>query len=124
MILKYLISGSTAAVALFTSLVIFREVLGLWYLYSSTLAFCIAMITSFVLQKFWTFKNTENKNMPRQFLFFLAVSLCNLAVNAALMYVAVDLFAVPYIIAQFAVTGLIAFFTFFIYRDIVFRRAA
>src|SRR3989338_5425095 len=99
-ILRYFVSGCTTAVVLFVSLILFREVLGFWYLYASTLAFCLALVTSFILQKFWTFRNVEHKNIQKQFMVFLMVSLCNLAVNATLMYVSVDILAVPYLFAQ------------------------
>ena len=123
-ILRYLVSGGATALVLFISLIIFREVFGLWYLLASTLAFCFAVVTSFGMQKFWTFRNTENKNVYKQFLTFLIISLCNLAINAAFMYTAVDFLKVQYLIAQFIVTGFIAFFSFFVYRDIIFRSNA
>ncbi|MDO8565356.1 MAG: GtrA family protein, partial [bacterium] len=95
---------------------------GLWYLLASTLAFCIALVTSFVLQKFWTFSDDPNKNILGQFSRFAIVSVCNLAINVTLMYISVDVLTMQYLAAQFIVTGLIAFFSFFIYRDLVFRR--
>lgn len=120
-VFRYLTSGGITALVLFISLIIFREVLGFWYLLASVLSFCLSVVTSFSLQRFWTFRDNEDKNTHKQFLFFVAVSVCNLAINTSLMYVAVSIFDIQYLIAQFIVTGLIAFITFFVYRDIIFR---
>ena len=118
--MRYIISGGTAAVVLFASLIIFREIFGFWYLLASSLAFCLSVVTSFSLQKFWTFRDGENKYTHKQFLYFVLVSLCNLVINTLLMYVAVGVFALEYLLAQFIVAGLIAFLSFFVYRDIIF----
>lgn len=117
-VLKYIVSGSVASGVMFLSLVFFREVLDIWYLYSSTLAFVLAFITSFLLQKFWTFQSRAGADAPRQLMLFLIVSLASLGVNDLGMFVLVDKVGVWYFIAQVIMTTLIAAFSFFTYRAI------
>jgi len=117
-IAKYIFSGVIASIVMFCSLAFFREVLGIWYLYSSTLAFVLSFITSFLLQKFWTFGNIEGSNIHKQLLLFLIVSLINLGINGLGMFILVDYLGVWYLIAQFFVTASIAGWSFFLYRVI------
>lgn len=117
-ILKYILSGIIASLVMFCLLAFFREVLGIWYLYSSTFAFILAFTTSFLLQKFWAFGNVEGSNIHKQLLLFLVVSLINLVINGLGMFILVDKFGVWYLVSQFFVTASIAVWSFFIYRVI------
>lgn len=117
-VLKYIFSGIIASLVMFCSLAFFREILSIWYLFSSSLAFVLAFITSFLLQKFWTFDNIEGSNTHRQLLLFFIVSLINLGINGLGMFILVDKFGVWYLGAQFFVTAFIALWSFFVYRVI------
>lgn len=120
-VIKYVISGGVAAVVLFGTLIFFHEWLGFWYIYASTIAFICSLLTSFTMQKFWTFRDVEKSNVQKQFLVFFMVSLVGLILNTTAMYILVEVFEVWYLIAQFITTAGIAFFSFFIYRDLVFN---
>lgn len=116
---KYVISGAIASLVMFVSLVFFRETLGIWYLYSSSFAFILAFLTSFALQKLWTFKNNVgNQSTHKQLVLFFVVSIINLGINALGMFILVDLVHIWYIFSQFLVTVLIAVWSFFVYRAI------
>lgn len=117
-VLKYVISGVIASLVMFISLIFFRETLGIWYLYSSTLAFVLAFFSSFLLQKLWTFRNISNSETHKQLVLFFVVSIINLGLNAFAMFVLVDIMNIWYILSQFFVTALIAIWSFFIYRII------
>lgn len=117
-VLRYIISGLTASAVMLGSLVFFREILGIWYLYSSTLAFILAFIISFLLQKFWTFRNLSVSNAHKQMVLFLIVSLINLGINGLGMFILVDKIGIWYFISQIFVTAFIAIWSFFAYRII------
>lgn len=121
--LKYIFSGGIASAVMFGTLIFFHEILGVWYLYSSTLAFVLAFIVSFLLQKLWTFADHRAADSPRQLALFLIVSLANLGLNGLGMFVLVGKMGVWYLLAQFFVTAGIATWSFFIYR-IIFRPCA
>lgn len=115
---RYVISGSIASVVMLGSLAFFREVLGIWYLYSSTLAFILSFITSFLLQKFWTFRNLSESNAHKQLVLFFIVSIINLGINGSGMFILVDKIGVWYFMSQIFVTAFIAVWSFFAYRAI------
>lgn len=115
---KYILSGVIATSAALAALVFFREVVGLWYLYSSTIAFLVGFTSSFLLQKFWTFNEPTNSGAHKQLMWFLIVSLINLVINGVGMYVFVDVFGIWYFLSQVCVTTFIAVWSFFAYRVI------
>lgn len=119
--IKYLISGGTAAVVDLGLLYLLTDVAGLWYLLSAVIAFVFSLLTSFLLHKFWTFRERSLTRMKKQFIFFTALALFNLGLNVALMYVLVETFGVWYLIAQFFIIGGIALMNFVINKSITFR---
>jgi len=54
-IVKYLISGASAASVTLGGLFVLTHFLGLWYLLSAIISFIAAFFVSFFLQKYWTF---------------------------------------------------------------------
>ncbi len=123
-LLRYLVAGSFAAIVDFGFLYLFTEKVGLHYLTSAILAFIIAFVVSFLLQKFWTFQDDSVEKMHAQVAIYLGVALFNLALNTALMYFFVDILGLWYMAGQFFASGLIAFESFFISRQFVFKKTA
>jgi len=119
---KYLISGGIAAGVDIVLLAIFKELGGLNYLVAAILAFFLAFIVSFVMQKFWTFGDTGMTGVHRQAGLYLGIALVNLLVNTLLMYIFVDWFHIWYILSQVLASGLIAISSFVIYRRFVFNQ--
>jgi len=117
---KYIIAGGTAAVVNLVALYFFTDILKIWYVTSSVFAFVISLITSFGLHKFWTFRENSVNRLKRQFIFYLFISLCNLILNAILIYVMVDIFGLWYMLAQFIIMALIALASFLINKKITF----
>jgi putative flippase GtrA len=90
-LIRYIISGGTAAsVNLFVFAVFFYQ-FKIHYLISNIIAFSMAFGVSLTLQKFWTFKDHSTENIHVQTVLYLANSLFGLAVNTLLLYVSVDI---------------------------------
>jgi len=121
-IIRYLISGCTAAVANLSSMYLFTDIFGFWYMYSAVLAFSVAFFVSFLLQKYWTFKEISVKKVHTQISLYLLVGILNLVCNALLLYVFVDILHMWYMTGQFLVSGMIAVWSFFIYRKFIFNQ--
>lgn len=119
-ILRFLISGGTTTVTEITLLYVLTE-LGLWYVFSLIVAFVVALLVSFTMQKFWTFENNGFDRISVQAPFYFINALGNLAVNAALLFVLVEYFQMWYLSAQIGVAGLIAIWNFSIYKFYIFR---
>lgn len=119
---RFIISGLTGAAVHFLILISCKEVLHLSVLLSTTIAFIIASVVSFLLQKLWAFKNYEKGSaIPLQIFRYLLVATLNVGVNALLMHLLVNIFGVHYIISQIITSGLIAIESFILYRMFVFK---
>ncbi|MCC2630659.1 MAG: GtrA-like protein [Candidatus Paceibacter sp.] len=121
-ILRYLIAGGSAAFVTLSVSFICTSLLHIWYLLSSVIAFCAGFVVSFILQKFWTFSHRSTEKIHHELALYLMVGLINLAINASLMYIFVDIFHIWYLLGQFIATGLIAIFSFPIYQIFIFKQ--
>lgn len=118
--LRFIIAGGTSAVFDLFVLYILNSVLGLNYLLSAVLAFIAAFGVSFTLHKFWTFKSHQEETHKQAIMYF-GTSLFSLFLNTLLMYVFVDHFHLLVLISQFFVGIIVAFCSFFISRNFVFK---
>ncbi|MBU4142565.1 GtrA family protein [Patescibacteria group bacterium] len=123
-IVKFIISGGTAALTNLSLFYFFTDILGIWYLLSSVLSFVVSFFVSFYLQKFWTFGDTNKEALYKQMVLYLLMAFFNLIINTAAMYVLVDFFKVWYMLAQFFITAIIALWNFIVYKFFIFKRAS
>ncbi|MFA5830719.1 MAG: GtrA family protein [Candidatus Paceibacterota bacterium] len=118
---RYFISGVSAAIVDFTFLFVLTEFFNVWYIWSASIAFGVAFCVSFVLQKFWTFKDNEKSKIKWQLPAHLSLGTVNLCINGFLVFFFVEALGVWYMLAQFLVTALLAVESFFVYR-VIFKK--
>ena len=121
MFIKYVISGGSAALTDIILLYFFTEIVDIWYLASSVLAFIAALVVSFMLQKFWTFRDASLDKVHSQFVLTTIVALANLGLNTLFMYILVDRVGLWYILAQLITGATLALGSFTAYRKIIFK---
>lgn len=119
--IKYVISGGTAAFTDLAILFILEHFFDKHYLVASMVAFSVAFFVSFLLQKFWTFKDNSMDTVHHQMFKYLFVGLVNLGINTLFMYIFVDIMGVWYILAQILSGFIIACGSFFIYKIFIFK---
>lgn len=119
-VLRYLISGGSAAVTNLVVLFILVHFFHIWYLFSAVLSFAVAVFVSFLMQKFFTFNDYTKYKIKRQSALYLGIQIFNLGPNALLLYIAVDKFHIHYLISQIVVLGIIAVYSFFLFKHLVF----
>lgn len=119
-VLKYLISGGSAAVVNLTVLYVSTDIFHVWYIASSVLASIIAFFVSFFLQKFWTFNNASVDLIKKQLALYVLVAIINLVLNTLLMYLFVEFGQLHYLLAQIVTSGLIAVESYFVYQYFIF----
>ncbi len=119
---RYLIAGGTAAFTNIALLFVFTDFLGIWYIASAIMAFILAFIVSFTLQKYWTFQDGSKDQIHRQAVIYLTVAVVNLLVNTGLLYLQVEYLGVYYIFAQLIASALIAVESFFVYQIFIFKK--
>ena len=100
-IFRYLLSGGTAFGVDFFFLYFFTELVGLHYLLSVVIAFLIAVVVSFILQKFWTFQNNSKSDLHRQAVLYITAAIINTGLNTLLVYIFVEYANLHYLLGQF-----------------------
>lgn len=120
-LVRYLISGGTAAASNLAFLFLLVHFFEVYYLYASVIAFILSIAVSFTMQKFWTFQDSLLHDVRMQFGRYLVVLVANLVLNTLLMYVFVEYLGWWYVYAQVVATGIVAIVGYFGYRNFVFR---
>lgn len=122
MLLRYLVAGFIGAFTQIGSLYFFTDILGVWYIYSSLMAFCLALCVSFTLQKTWTFGENHTVGMQSQFMKYMLVALFGVLVNTGTMFVLVEIFGIWYILSQIIAGAFIASINFLAYKFFIFNK--
>jgi putative flippase GtrA len=122
-VLFFLIAGGTAAVFQLCVYVLLSRTLAIPYLTASSIAFVLAVVVSFLLQKFVTFEHTGRTEIPRQFIHFFFLACMNLLANGALMYLLVEQVALHDVLAQMLTMATIAVWSFFLYKHFIFKKS-
>lgn len=117
---KYVVSGGSAACVNLGVLYLLTEYGKLHYLQSAVISFICAFFVSFLLQKFWTFRDARKEVIHWQMMGFLGSSLVNLFLNTTIIFILVEYFHVWYLIAAFIAGILLAVASFFVYRHVIF----
>ena len=119
--LKFLIAGAFVVAVNLTVLYVLTDLLHIYYILSTVLAFFVAFSISFFVQKHWTFKDRSNDQLHIQLPIYLAVQLVNLTCNTALMFVFVEYLHVWYLMSQAIISFLLAMVVYFINKAFIFK---
>jgi putative flippase GtrA len=122
-IARYIISGSTAALVNVGILFVLVDFVHIHYLSASIVSYLLALVVSFSLQKFWTFRESASGAVHTQFALYTVITLVNLGINTALMYAFVSVLGIWYLLAQIISGLLIAVMSYFVYQRFVFRKS-
>ena len=96
---RFIAAGGSAATVNFALLYTLTEYFHIWYLASSLVAVVAGFITSFILQKFWTFKNKRLDRVHIQAMLHASLSIVNIILNTVLLYTLVEYVHLWYIAA-------------------------
>ncbi len=122
-LVRFFISGSVATATNLVVAFVATDILGLYYLLSSGIAFALSFLVSFSLQKFWTFESRDLARIPRQATIALGVAGGNLVLNTFLVFCFVECAGLHYLVGQFLASAIIACETFFLFKFVVFTPA-
>jgi putative flippase GtrA len=131
LIVRYGIAGGIGAFVQTGALYVWVSLLSLeeHYLWGAVVAFVVALVITFLLQKFWTFKSVTKGQTRRQFSLYGVIGVCSLILNLSLLHVAkflvegagFDFFRIWYLVAQVGIVGTIACLTFLANYFLTFR---
>lgn len=132
-LMRYGISGALAGVIQIVGLYVWVSMLGLaeQYLWGMVISYVIALSVAFALQKYWTFRDYTRGVIATQILWYTAISLANLGLNALILHASkviletrgLDFFDLWYLLAQTLAVVVCAGVGFVLNRSITFRRA-
>jgi putative flippase GtrA len=117
-VLRYLISGAIATIVHLSILYLLTEYIILWYMWSASIAFIFGILTSFSLQKWWTYTEKTLTTIPTQATLYLLITVCGMIANSFLLYILVEFLDFWYIFGQIIVSALMAIINFFAYQYI------
>lgn len=119
-ILKYIVAGGIAAVTNVGVLYILVTYAHLHYLSAEAIAFLLAFIVNFSLQKIWTFELRGLASMYRQMAGYLMLSLANMVCNLTILYLLVSKVGIWYPLAEALTIALLAGVSFYVCRTYIF----
>jgi len=119
---RFVLAGVFAFAINLVALYFFTDIVGIYYLISTILAFLISFSVSFTLQKFWTFQDNSRDHLHIQLPLYLGMQLTNITLNAALMFVFVEYLHVWYLYSQAVISLALAAAIFFINKKYIFKK--
>jgi len=120
-IIRYILAGGIATAFNLVILFICVHYFHLWYLTSAIISFCLAVIISYLLQKFFVFRNYYTNNIRTQFLNFFIFNLVMLGLNTLLMYIFVDIISLWYLLAQALSSAITACINYIYFNKVIFK---
>jgi len=119
-VVRFLLSGGSAAAVQLALFYLFTDLLGVWYLLSTSVAFVLGFFVGFLLQKYWTFGHRHTALVGRELALYAGAGALNLTLNAAAMYLLVERLHLPHMASQVIVSGGLAAVSFLFYRAVIF----
>ena len=120
-ILRFLITGGLAFAVNISVLYFVTSIVHVYYLISIVFAFIASFTVSFLMQKFWTFKDHSRDQMHVQFSLYLTLQLTNLVLNAMLLYAFVEYLHLWYILSQTIIALGLAIVSFVVNKAYIFK---
>lgn len=119
-VVRYVVAGGISALVNLAVLFVLTEYLHMWYVLSSIIAVCVAWVVSFLLQKFWAFRERSFDMLHIQFALHAILSVANIVLNAVLLYAIVEWVGLWYMAAQVVASGILACMNYFVYKRYIF----
>ncbi|MCS7024172.1 MAG: GtrA family protein [Bryobacteraceae bacterium] len=118
---RYLLVGGAAFVIDFSLLYFLTESARLHYLTAAAASFLAGLIFTYTLSRMWVFDVRTLNHTPMEFLVFSAVGLIGLALNEAILWVAVGSLHMHYLHAKLGSAAMVLIWNFSARRTLLFR---
>ena len=93
-------------------MILLTEAFGINYLISSAVSFTVSVIYNYILSVKWVFNVNGERSQTQDFLVFIVLSVIGLGINQVIMWVAVDLLGIFYMISKIGATGVVMVYNF------------
>ncbi len=112
--------GAFVAVMHLILVFVLTDIVGIWYLYASSISYTFAIIINFVLQNFFVWQNAKQTSVKKQFQYFVLLALVSLGLNTTGMYTLVHFFDWNYMFTQIFMIVILSIGIFLINRRYIF----
>lgn len=109
---KFGIVGFLAFLIDYGLLVALTELVGVNYLVSATISFCVSVVFNYVASMRYVFKHKEDLSRRKEFIIFFVLSAAGLLINDALMYAGTDWLGISYLITKLFATAVVMLWNF------------
>jgi putative flippase GtrA len=121
--IRYALVGFTGVLVDFSVTYLFKEYIKVSKYVANSLGFCTAVITNYLLNRYWTF-GVGQEDVFIQFGTFLLVSLIGLVMNNFIIYLLNEKLKVNFYISKIMAIGVVILWNFFVNYYYTFRSAA
>lgn len=108
--------GAVGAIALagdVGTLVFLTENVGVYYLWSAAIAFCVGVAIHYTFSVLWVFRVRRVENRLLEFAIFGVIGLVGLLLTQLTMWTLTEQFQIPYLVSKGASAGLVFLWNFF-----------
>ncbi len=117
--IRYATTGGISFGIEYTTFYILFNVVGLWYVWSNSIAMTFAFCISFTLNRFWSFKSKGNGF--KQFIMYGTLFLINLFVSNVIMLLFTDVLGIKPLLSKLIAVGIIVCWNFVINKKVIFK---
>jgi len=122
--IKFCTVGGTGVIVNMGILFFLTEVFGLYYLVSSIFGIEISILTNFVLNDLWTYKNVGNNNISsilKRALSFNLICIMGLIINFGVLVTLTEKFGIYYLISNMVGILCATVWNFFMTKNITWK---
>ncbi len=117
--MKFGVVGFSGLILDFGITYLFKEKLRVNKYVANGLGFSVAVVSNFILNKWWTFENIEQNYLP-QFLNFALVAMGGLAINQLILYLLHEKVNLNFYFAKLLAIGVVTLWNFGFSNYVVF----
>lgn len=114
-VLKFGVVGGLAFLIDYAVLIILTELVGINYLISSGVSFCVSVVFNYILSIVWVFdveKNMGKKKVAQNFFVFIVLSVIGLVLTEILMWTGTDILGIHYLLTKIGATAIVMIYNF------------
>jgi len=112
---KFMLVGLNGLLINEVLLFVFTDVFGIYFLVSSVIAVELALLTNFVINEKWTFRDREKKeSVWKRLGKYNVICVGGMLLNVALLYAFTVLFSLYYLISNLLAIGIVFYWNYFI----------
>lgn len=101
---------------------LFNDIVKINYIFSTTLAWCFAVLFAYITNKLWVFNNNKTKNILKEIFYFFSLRLVSLILSIIFMIIFVEIFKINELISKLLVNVFVVIANYFFSKIFIFKK--